>query len=440
MSATYLIAAIISLIIIAFGVVFAATAVWHLGKVAEDADADEAGFSTRGPTGGVWIVANPTKPANYPAFRKTVDEYVEKVTGGLPRWLETSVDDPGTGQAFEALRHKPQVVIAAGGDGTVRAVAAAMANSRVPMGLLPLGTGNLAARNLALPLTLEESLEVAVGDTSRNMDLAWLHLDGITDGPFKPAEGTILNEVGGRHSGVYPFNAKFPSEGEYAYLVIAGIGFDGETMAQTEPRLKQKVGWTAYVFTALKSLHIERMSARLTLHKAPATSPQPNPWREVLPTPVNKAVEATQTLGHEDGVSPAVSRSGGVEITEVRARTVLVANCGELPFVKLAPEAALDDGALDVIAIDTRAGLVGWAILAAKVLGHTLGFRSVNLRNDPASIQFKQASRASIRVSRPYPVQADGDAIAKASTMLTRVEKGALIVRVPADSENSFKA
>lgn len=441
MSTTYLIASIISLIIIAFGIVFAAAAVWHLNKVAKR-NASEADPTPKRPTGEIWVVANPTKPSNYPKFRKMVDGYVEKVAGQLPRWIETSVEDPGTGQALEALRHDPQVVIAAGGDGTVRAVAAAMGNSGTPMGLLPLGTGNLLARNLGLPLDLDQALKIAVGPVSRRMDLAWAALDGVTDGPFKPAEGTILENEGARYSGVYPPGTNFPSDGEYAYLVIAGIGFDGETMAQTEPELKKRVGWTAYVLTALRSLHITRMNARLTIHKAKDPTPystQTTPWRTLLPATVDKAVEASQTLGHDEGISPALSRSGGVEITEVHARTVLVANCGDLPFVTLAPEASLDDGALDVIAIDTRAGLVGWAILAGKVFGHTMGFRAVNLKNDPASIQFKQAERATVRVSQPYPVQVDGDAIGFASTMIARVDKGALVVKVSADSEGSFQ-
>ena len=429
MSETYALAAAVSLIIIVFALVFAALAVRQAGRT--QAERARAAGGQRYPSGGVWIVANPTKPANYARFKTQVETQVEEATGQKPHWLETTIEDPGTGQAVEALRHQPRVVVAAGGDGTVRAVAAAMAHSGVPLGLLPLGTGNLLARNLGLPLEQEAAVEVILGSTSRPMDIAWLSVDDVYEEADRPAEGTLLGEAVGSDVGLYPRGVVAAAAGEYAYLVIAGIGFDGETMAQTRPQLKEKVGWSAYVFAALRSLRIERMRARITAEVVATPVSTGLPWRTLLPTPVDKKVEASQTLGHERGISPAVSRSEGVEITETQARTVLIANCGELPFATLAPEAAIDDGALDVVAVDTRAGLVGWSVLAVKVLGHGLGLRSVNIRNDPGSIQFKQARRVRVQVSKPYPIQVDGDAIGSASTMTARVEAHALTVKVP---------
>ena len=57
------------------------------------------------------------------------------------------------GQAREALDAGVDVVIAAGGDGTVRCVAEVLAGTGTPMGLVPLGTGNLLARNLGIDIT-----------------------------------------------------------------------------------------------------------------------------------------------------------------------------------------------------------------------------------------------------------------------------------------------
>mgnify|MGYP002735264498 CR=1 FL=1 len=429
MSDTYVLAAAVSLIIIVFALVFAVLAVRQASRT-QALGKRTAGRAGR-PPGGIWIVANPTKPANYARFKTQVEAQIEEATGQKPQWLETTIEDPGTGQAVEALRHRPEVVVAAGGDGTVRAVAAAMAHSGVPLGLLPQGTGNLLARNLGLPLEQEAAVDVILGSISRPMDIAWLALDDVDEEAERRPEGTVLGEAVGDEAGLYPKGVVAAAAGEYSYLVIAGIGFDGETMAQTRPQLKERVGWSAYVLTALRSLRIERMRARITAEVVATPKSDGLPWRTLLPAPVDKAVEASQTLGHEDGISPAVSRSQGVEITETQARTVLIANCGELPFAKLAPEAAFDDGALDVVAVDTRAGLVGWSVLAVKVLGHSLGLRSVNVKYDAGSIQFQQARRVRVQVSKPYPIQVDGDAIGRASTMTARVDAHALTVKVP---------
>ena len=58
----------------------------------------------------------------------------------------------------EALRAKPHTVAAAGGDGTVSSVAAAVAGSATPFGILPLGTLNHFAKDLHIPLDLAQAV------------------------------------------------------------------------------------------------------------------------------------------------------------------------------------------------------------------------------------------------------------------------------------------
>lgn len=125
-------------------------------------------------------------------------------------------------------------------------------------------------------------------------------------------------------------------------------------------------------------------------------------------------------------------------MTAVRARTILFANCGELPFALLAPNALVDDGRLDVIAIDTKGGLLGWAYLSAKIFGNQAGIRPVNTKHDLAQIQFRQTKDARVDISKPYPVQVDGDPIGEARTVYARVDSGALIMRVAPGSPGAI--
>src|SRR5215208_8420630 len=57
-----------------------------------------------------------------------------------------------TALARRAVEDRCGTVVAAGGDGTMNAVAGALADTRIPMGVLPLGTLNHFAKDLKLPL------------------------------------------------------------------------------------------------------------------------------------------------------------------------------------------------------------------------------------------------------------------------------------------------
>ena len=50
-----------------------------------------------------------------------------------------------------------------------------------------------------------------------------------------------------------------PRTDEYACLVIAGMGYDGATMADTDPELKKRIGWIAYVWAGLGAMGVPRM-------------------------------------------------------------------------------------------------------------------------------------------------------------------------------------
>ena len=57
--------------------------------------------------------------------------------------------------------HKPERIVVAGGDGTIKLVAEAMENHNVVIGILPAGSANGLSVDLDLPTTMEENLEIA---------------------------------------------------------------------------------------------------------------------------------------------------------------------------------------------------------------------------------------------------------------------------------------
>ena len=174
------------------------------------------------------VIYNPTKVS---------DQFLRLVTTRLERdgwtdtlWLETSADDPGRGMTKEAVDAQVDLVIGAGGDGTVRVVADGLAGSGIPMGLVPAGTANLLARNLDLPLEEDAAVEIAFAGHTRTIDLIKLTVD---DGP--------------------------PEH----FAVIAGVGVDAMIMDETDPDLKDKIGSAAYFVAAAKALG--RLPIRLTV-------------------------------------------------------------------------------------------------------------------------------------------------------------------------------
>lgn len=106
-------------------------------------------------------------------------------------------------------------VIAIGGDGTINEVASALLNSNIPLGIIPMGSGNGLARHLQIPLQFDKAL-------------------------YKALNGTIISIDAGKWN-------------ERPFFCTAGIGFDAQVAAHFANRGKR--GFLNYLYSTLVSLN-----------------------------------------------------------------------------------------------------------------------------------------------------------------------------------------
>jgi YegS/Rv2252/BmrU family lipid kinase len=173
-------------------------------------------------------VLNPSKFADGgSALRRELVAQAARAGLPAPHVVATTLDDPGLVAAATAAESGADLIVACGGDGTVRACADALAGTGVPLGIVPAGTGNLLSRNLGIPLGLDEAVAVALTGANRTIDL------GRVD--------------------------------DQRFAVMAGIGFDAAMVAGASERLKQRVGWPAYFVAGVRHLLGEVMRATISI-------------------------------------------------------------------------------------------------------------------------------------------------------------------------------
>jgi diacylglycerol kinase (ATP) len=315
-----------------------------------------------------------------------------------PLVFPTTLRDPGRSMTLEALAAGCTLLVAAGGDGTVREVVEVLAGDpagpdprapqpagaaspgaaangprqeggpgtgagqppspRTPaareaatLAILPLGTGNLLARNLDIGVDdIDGAVHTALYGATRAVDAAAFALER--------ADGRRDRNV---------------------FLVMAGIGMDADVMNDTRLRLKA-FGPVAYVEAGLRHLSGQRRSVDISL---------------------------------DDG--PAQHR---------RIRSVVFANCGKLQAgLDFVPDARVDDGLLDIVVM-SPGSIGGWMWIAAKT-----AFRH---RGSIPVIEYYQARKVRLSVPEPISAQLDGDPVGKLRSLTVWILPQALRVRVPA--------
>lgn len=124
----------------------------------------------------------------------------------------------------KALSLRPDLIIASGGDGTISEVASQLVGSDIPLGIIPRGTANAFAASLGIPTTItpiRSACEVVLKDRTRAIDAA---------------------TINGRHM-----------------ILLAGVGFEAETIERADREAKNRWGALAYLFAGWQQLSEQQL-------------------------------------------------------------------------------------------------------------------------------------------------------------------------------------
>ncbi|HLO36843.1 MAG TPA: diacylglycerol kinase family protein, partial [Candidatus Deferrimicrobium sp.] len=181
-----------------------------------------------------------------------------------------------------AIENGCDLVVALGGDGTVLQVATALAGTKVPLAIVPTGTGNLLAGNLGIPDDLAEAIQTAIAGQARTIDVGQIR-------------------IGNKRR---------------AFTVACGVGFDADVMERTDSEEKGRWGKLAYIGNALReSGNIGNVLHRITLDGVCTTT------------------EAAQVLVANQGrIGPGLE-ARGVDATDGLLDVYVVRASGPLPAI-----------------------------------------------------------------------------------------------------------
>ena len=130
------------------------------------------------------------------------------------------------------------VVVAVGGDGAVLQVATVLAETKVALGIVPTGTGNLLAGNLKIPHGPAAAVRVLLTGRRRRIDVGRVTIDGE----------------------------------DHDFTVACGVGFDAEVMDATGTAQKLRWGKLAYLANAIgQTSGIRNVTHEITLDGARST-------------------------------------------------------------------------------------------------------------------------------------------------------------------------
>jgi diacylglycerol kinase family enzyme len=315
------------------------------------------------------VIYNPIK-VDLEVLRAAVTSEAEAAGWGETLWLETSVEDVGQEVTAQALAKGVDVIIAAGGDGTVRAVAEAARGKGTPVALLPSGTGNLLARNLHLTLNdLPGSVRSAFTGVDRPIDL-----------------------------GVIDIERADQSRDRHAFVVMAGMGIDAKMIKNTDDDLKAKAGVAAYVQAIVKSLRDpDELNIRFQLDGG---------QRE-------RATVHTLIIGNCGSLPANILLMPDAVIDDGLFDVMMTRPGGLFGWIRVWAMVAWTNGV---------------------VRRTSFGRRLAGEHRNSSKLRYETGKRFTARLTKPDEIELDGDTFGQAVAFQAWVDAGSLLVRVPVES------
>lgn len=161
------------------------------------------------------LIANPTAGKNAPQHIEHARSALQEQGAEVELYLTRAAGDAEE-QARKVRSGPFERIVAAGGDGTLNEVLNGLAGSDMPLGFIPLGTTNVFALEAGIPFEIGQAAAIACSAAPRPVTL------GIA--------------------------------GQRYFLLMAGVGFDGQVVGGVSPRLKRLFGKGAYLVAALRQL------------------------------------------------------------------------------------------------------------------------------------------------------------------------------------------
>lgn len=302
----------------------------------------------------VHIIVNPVaRRTPRPEALEEAARTVGRDTGWDIRIAVTSTPNEATAIARQAAADGSAAVFACGGDGTLNEVANGLLGTEAALGFIPAGTANLWAREHRIRRDPVAALRLLRDGVTHRADAGWAAWDG----------------------------------GERAFLLMAGVGYDGEVVRHVVARDKRLSGPLSFARAAIEAGGYHTVRAAL-YHDG---------------------------LGDEGPLGQLIA-----------SNTRLYG-----AYFRPAPQALVDDGLLDITYVDLERPLFGALPLLPRLLlgrpggTHVRTYRTGDLRVEPLPGEYAP------------PLQLDGEVVGEGAVRLT-VRPLALRVIVPAGKNGLY--